>query len=45
MNGTEVRHSGIETTRVVTLGGSDEMQIAFGVLAGVMSWWDPLSED
>ena len=45
MNGTEVRYSGIETTRVVTLGGSDDMQIDPGVLADVVSWWDPLDED
>ena len=45
VNGTEVRHSGIETTRVVTLGGGDVMQIAPGVLASVVNWWDPLAED
>jgi len=45
VNGSEVRHSGIETTRVVTLGGNDEVQIAPGALASVVNWWDPLSED
>jgi peroxidase len=44
VNGTEVRHSGIETTRVVTLGGSDEVEIAPGVLASVLSWLDPMTE-
>jgi hypothetical protein len=44
VNGTEVRHSGTETTRDFILGESDVMQNAFGVLAGVMSWWDPLAE-
>ena len=45
VNGPEVRHSGTETTRDFILGESDVMQNAFGVLAGVMSWWDPLAED
>ena len=44
VNGAEVRHSGIETTRIVTLGGSDEVQIALDTLASVVDWWDPLAE-
>jgi peroxidase len=45
VNETEVRHSGIETTRIVTLGGNDDVRLAPDVLASVENWWDPFSDD
>jgi peroxidase len=45
VNGTAVRYAGIETTRLVTMGGTDEVEIEPSVLAEVVSWWDPTNED
>ena len=39
VNGTRIDYSGIETTRIVTV------QMDTGVLAQLVSWWDPLDED
>jgi peroxidase len=45
INGTEVRYAGIETKRLVTMGGTDEVGIEPGVVAEVVSWWDPTDEN
>jgi peroxidase len=44
VNGNLVRHFGIETVRLVTLGGDDVIEIDPGVVADVVSWWNPLEE-
>jgi peroxidase len=43
-NGNGIRYSGIETNRIVTLGGTDDVSIEPGVFADVKPWWDPLDE-
>jgi hypothetical protein len=45
VNGTEIRHTGIEKTRVVTLGGGDTIVIDPSVLVDVVSWWGPWEEE
>jgi hypothetical protein len=45
VNGTAVRYEGIETKRLVTMGGTDDVGIEPGVVAEVVSWWDPTDED
>jgi peroxidase len=45
VNNNKIQYSGIESIRIVTLGGSDAVQIDPGVLADVVSWWNPLDED
>ncbi|HVK09925.1 MAG TPA: peroxidase family protein [Gemmataceae bacterium] len=44
VNGNGIHYSGIETTRVVTRGGDDDVSIEPGVVADVISGWDPLDE-
>jgi hypothetical protein len=45
VNATRIDYSGIETTRVVTADAGDTVQMDTGVLAQLVSWWDPLDED
>jgi peroxidase len=47
VNANTARHSGLETIRVVTLGGGDGVQIdpAIASIVSVLVWWDPLDED
>jgi hypothetical protein len=45
VNDTTIQYTGIETRRLVTLGGNDDVSIDPAVLVDVVSWWDPLDED
>jgi len=45
VNGTAVRYMGIETKRLVTMGGTDDVGIEPGVVAQVVSGWDPMDEN
>src|SRR5262245_4099891 len=45
VNGNAVRHTGIETPRIVTRGGDDSVNVEPGVLVDLVSWWNPLDED
>jgi len=44
INGTELRYAGIETRRLVTMGGTDDVAIEPGVPVEVVSWWDPTDD-